>query len=606
MHYIEYALGDVKNRNKIVHLNDFPNIVQIARKTEQPLFMSHFRFGIDLMEHWEARKTVSGFPGKIDIPYIILDIDKGEKDDKQVYLTAQAFLMKLQDENIADIDINCYYSGTGYHFVVPNMWKFETHTEVQATIAKHYPECDNGIYTKTALIRVGNTINRKTNRWKIPLLNSELYNLDHNAIIELSQNIRTNITFPAFECGTDLSSQKIHSKPLSNTPQIVKEDGMTNMITCAQKMFNTVPVKGQRHHMMFRMVSAFKRSGLPENAVLALMIKWIDGGMPVGEVTKSVADIYRNTYLYGCADKLMSEYCDERCAMFKKKNYGQNEPKEFEELEKMFMQSILDKTEFHIPLQQFFGIPRPFSIFPEEYVTIIGDTGLGKSALIQNILVGSEHRSLYLNFEVGERLMFRRFVQIAYLMTKDEVVDYYTNTVAMQSLTSRVKHISMLSNRITVPELETLIAIHGFRIVVADTLECFNTPGIIDITQKTEFLAHELKRIAKKYKIIVIAVHHISKSSILDKDGNTKKLTSHAGKGSSAVEQEADKVIIIEGEQNNGVRTIRSGKARDESPFETTMNVDAEHTFVFSKGLWNPKSTAIVSSTSVFPTVQLR
>lgn len=592
--YIETALGSVKGRGTCSTLSDLPKLIKHAQSNNLELYRSYYFFDETLKEHLNARNTIVGFNGTPIIDIVTLDIDKGTDTDELTHSRAIACFHLLKEYDIDDINIRVYYSGTGYHIVLPNLWNFKNHMEVKNTLGKLFTDCDTAVYNRSSLIRVANTINHKVQRYKIPLLHRELLNCSTEEILQLATTPRNDIVFPDFEEGNLLEYTKIVVKDiLTEQPKMVTEEGISPVLTCIQKMYKEGAKKGSRHVSMLRMVSAFKRGGIPRDGIFIMMKEW-GKGMEVGEIRKAVEDTYEKNYAYSCNDELMSKHCDDRCLFFKKKSYNAILPVNVLRLEENYRKSLLENTGYCIELQDYLGIKDSFKIFPEEYVVIEGDTGLGKSALTQNMVIGTNLKTLYLNFEVGENLMTRRFIQIAYAMTKDEVIDYSLDS-NNKYLGDKIKHIEMISDRITMHALENIIAVGNFRVIIVDTLECFNVPGINDITPKTEFIAHELKRLAKRYKTIIIAIHHISKGSILDPQGNTKKLNIHAGKGSSAVEQEADKVILLEGEQNNSVRCIRSAKARDERPFQTTMNFDAERTFIFYKGAqWN--NTAAVSS----------
>jgi archaellum biogenesis ATPase FlaH len=356
-----------------------------------------------------------------------------------------------------------------------------------------------------------------------------------------------------------------------------------------QKLYQSPPVKGQRHLSMLRMVSAFKRSGVPQSGIENMMKSWVGNEMEIAEIHKIVSDVFQKNYAFSCQDEVMSRHCDSRCMFFQKKSYNATVPRDTLMMEEGFRKFVTFDAGKFLELSDFFDLKNAFSIYPQEFVVLEGDTGLGKSSLIQNINIHDKtFKTLYLNFEVGERVMYRRFLQIAHGKTKYDIMSHYANPDA-PTLSKEVEHIHMVSDRITLHILEQLLAIRQYDIVVADTLECFTTPGISEITPKTELIAHELKRLAIKYNTIVLAVHHVSKASVLDPQGKRKDLNVHAGKGSSAVEQEADKIILLEGQQTSGIRRIRSAKARDESPFDTHMTFDAERTFrYFKESKWQP------------------
>ena len=84
-----------------------------------------------------------------------------------------------------------------------------------------------------------------------------------------------------------------------------------------------------------------------------------------------------------------------------------------------------------------------------------------------------------------------------------------------------------------------------------------------------------------KEDVIVLAVHHISKSASYNfKETNT--LDVHSGKGNSAIEQKSDQYIAFQGKEISKARVVKSLKARDESKFELLLNYDWD-TFTFDK-----------------------
>lgn len=581
--YAEIALGGPSMRGRAVRLSEIPAIQRHAQANSLELYRSYYYYDQTLVEHLKAFKTVKGFRGTPYIDLLTLDVDKGADPDETVRERAIGVFLRLQDLGVGDINIRPYYSGSGYHFVLPNVFGFQTEREVKETLVSLLPECDS-IYDRARIIRVANTINFKTNRYKVPLEHAELLHKSASEIIQIASNPRNDFRFPDFELHADLKHLVIAPKHvMEQQPASVKDEGVSRIVTCMQRLYNSKPQKGNRHQSILRMVSVFKRNGIPRSGIETMMMQWAGTSMEPGEIRKIVTDVFEKNYTYGCQDEIMKKFCDPDCMFFEKKSFNSAAPKDVLTIERELKKQVMELNPKFIELGTFMQLKHSFGIYPEEYVVIEGDTGLGKSALIQNILVQEKSfKSLYLNFEVGERLMYRRFLQIAHGMTKHDIVQYYSDPNA-PTLSDAVSHIHMVSDRITIPTLEALLVQHQYEIVVVDTLECFITPGINEITPKTEFIAHELKRLAKKYKNIIIAVHHISKSSVQDSQGRARDLTVHAGKGSSAVEQEADKLILLEGKENSPIRRIRSAKARDESPFSTYMNFDAERTFRYYK-----------------------
>ena len=117
---------------------------------------------------------------------------------------AQEFARRLtQDWDVRPEELRIYYSGSGYHLYMPNYFKFEPseviRQEVKNTLKEHFPEADLSIYGATGLIRAPYSLNRKTNRYTIPLSASELFNLKSEEIILLAESNETREDIPERE-----------------------------------------------------------------------------------------------------------------------------------------------------------------------------------------------------------------------------------------------------------------------------------------------------------------------------------------------------------------------------------------------------------------------
>lgn len=580
--YVEIATGTVANRGRCIHLSELGKEIAFCQTTKQELYRSHFFFDGTLLDHLRAYKTVRGFLGKPIIDQITLDVDKGSGSDEYVHTRAKALYYRLHDElEIDDINIRPYYSGSGFHFVVPNLWNFESAEEVKETFAEHFPELDT-IYDKTRLIRVPNTINYKTQRYKIPLETRELLTCTIAEIIEASLQPRNGFRFPEFEPNNLLEKYKRKPQTILSSQSPMVDDGFTPIVTCMQKLYSSEPKKGMRHISMLRMISAYKRAGIPRAGIEAMMRDWSRGQMEVGEIRKIVGDVFSKNYSYSCNDEIMRQHCDSRCMFYKNKSYNNATPESSSAMEEKLRMFAAEGTKNVIlNLKEALHLQEDFNIFRKEFVVIIGDTKLGKSALAQNLCVDAPFRKfLYMNFEVGETLMYRRLMQMAHRMSKQQVIDHYTQQEP-KSLAAATDHIQMVSNKgVTLHAFEQLVSLSNFDAIIVDTLECFSVPGM-ELTPKTELIAHEMKRMADKYNLAIIAIHHVSKHGVQNVDGSKKRLTTHAGKGSGAVEQQADKIIAFEGDSVKPLRRITSLGARDEAPFECWMNFDAGNTFRF-------------------------
>ena len=290
---------------------------------------------------------------------------------------------------------------------------------------------------------------------------------------------------------------------------------------------------------------------------------------------KMVNNIFDKGYRYGCQDVVMSKYCDVKCVYYQHKNYTANVA-EAEDIDNLLSDhSVNLPFKKYIDLDKVFGFNKTYRIYEGEMVVFWGDSKLGKSTLVQNIVMASPNiKWLYLPLENGKLLDARRMVQIAAGMTKDEVHEYYKiNKGLFRKFCS---HIHLVDTSMTVEDLTKLYNQGDYNGVVIDTIDQMLIPRATGYTEKTENLAIAFRNFARDTKAITFLIHHISKSASEDTDGRRKAIGAHSGKGSSAIEQKADKVISIEGDRDADLRLIRSQLARDEYPFKKTVMFDKD------------------------------
>jgi predicted ATP-dependent serine protease len=132
------------------------------------------------------------------------------------------------------------------------------------------------------------------------------------------------------------------------------------------------------------------------------------------------------------------------------------------------------------------------------------------------------------------------------------------------------------------PELDgmkKLIARYNPQIVVIDTIDGIQVSKMKDAISKTEALGMQLKQIATEMDTIIFSVQHITKAAAQNEKGESKELTVHSGKGSSAIEQKADRVLGLEGSRETKQRLIRSLKTRDDESFAFVVQFHADTNF---------------------------
>jgi len=575
MNFIEIAEGGVRHRGIIIKEDKLQSKIDIAQKNKAELYYTVWTFDNQLKEHFKHYQTIRSFRGKASLNYIIFDIDKGQDTDDFVLRRTQEFVRRLtQDWDIRPEELRIYYSGSGYHVYMPNYFKFEPSEvikqEVKNTLKEHFPETDLSIYGATGLIRAPYSLNKKTNRYKIPLTPQELFSSKSEQIILLAGSNETREEIPEMEEAERDFTQYV-VKATVERESVYYRDEPTKVVTCMQHLFNKGATSGTRHIEGMRLISVWRRQGVPKAAVNNLMALWATS-MEKYELERMVNDIFDKGYRYGCNDHVMAKYCDQKCIFYIHKNYTA-EVTQPDELEALLIDHAVNlPTKKFIDLDQMFKLPDPYRIYEGEMVVLCGDTKIGKSTLAQNIVANNAHiKWLYLPLEDGKILDGRRLVQIAHDMTKEDVMEHLATHG--KGLIQKINHVDMLDTNVTLDNIRKVTTGSGvdYDAVVIDTADQVGTDSKGNYTDVTEKLAIGFRNLARTTGKIILIVHHISKRAGEDVDGHRKKLTIHGLKGASSMEQKADKVIAIEGNRDDAERLVSSLGARDESPFKKTV-----------------------------------
>ena len=575
--YHEVCFG-VSNRGTVIPSTELQKAIEYAQVNGKECFRSYFTLHKNSVQYSKEKKSLSGYQGPFTLRSIILDLDKGKDEDTILQNKAKSLFLELtEDYELDESDVRTYYSGSGFHFEIPDIFNFGENNIhlVKQTLTSCFPGIDD-IYYATSIVRMPYTINKKTNRYKIRVSAQSLLQGSINDIIEASKVMPVPIIDPEWGSEANIPdwSKKIVRVPITHSVKLpelksFKQAEASSMVTCIQTMYNQGPQVGSRHNTIMRMVSSFRRQGVPKSAIISMMQSW-EPKMDKIEMLKYVSDVFDKGYKWGCNDPLMAQHCSAQCRFFHKKNYS-IDTMDTGDMMKSYKKYIKTLNSGKIlNLKDLYKIKNDFKMLPGEFICVIGDTGIGKTAWVQNIAIEFGIKTLYISLEVHEALLFRRFVQIANGLSKEEVDSAFVNISEpiLNSMMKKIENIKVVTSPPTMSAIEKLIIEEEPQLVVIDTLDGLDVDGKT-ITDMTREIANELKRIANATGCIIIGIHHISKSGAIDEKGLRKHLNVHSSMGSAAIEQKADKVIGIEadGGNNSPLRHISSLKARDESPF---------------------------------------
>lgn len=575
--YCELAIGSFISRGVIVkqsQLNDA--LVKVPRTTEA--YRSLYLYDEEIVQHMSIRKSVRGYRGKYYIDRIVMDVDRRSDTDELTLQRARNLVLKLLVEpwDIPLASIGIYFSGTGYHISIPDIFGIEPSNTLpqvlSATMNHHFPDIDDIYKNQTRLLRVANTINPKSKLFKRRISYNTLMNKTAKEIhlyassLDVQEGYSTDRLLNVAPTYDDrIIEPPVRLVAVRNGSAEVGEAqrSFSRWVTCMQKVYEQGEVVGERHQAVLRMASAWRRSGVHQLAATRALTAWASS-LNDYEVQSTVHDVYAKGYRYGCDDEFMKRYCDPNCVFYARKNYVV-EARGAEEMSKrLTAYAQMVKDGFGLKLHEWLGTPFPFTVYPGEVLVLFGDTGIGKSTLLMNIAVAhKELRWLWLSLENVEALTFRRMAQIELGLTKEQALEMaLAGTLPLDGL----GHINVVSTDINIDQLPHLVAEHDAHIVVVDTLDGLGITDFRgDLNARIEELGRMLPGVAQRCNTIFIIVHHISKDA-----ARQLQLTVHSSKGGSSVEQKADIVIGVQKYGDNTMQ-MRSLKGRDVPPFEISI-----------------------------------
>jgi len=570
--FVEIAIGHPGNRGVVIPLPDLPKYIY----KEQALFRSYYTFDEDIVEHFKVRKTIKNYHGKFYLDRIIFDLDKGGNSDDKCMDNTREFLSKLieilESAKVDDVEqyIQCWFSGRGYHLCIPDIFGFEPSNklpeQVKVTVSKYFPEADN-IYDGARLIRVGQTINEKSNLYKVPLDIAEVLHGTPDEIHGIAESQRLDYRpIPILEPQQLLDIVEVTEK--KDDKVTTHELNPSAIATCIQKMYEEGDTTGSRHTKMLRMTSYYMRHGLPIEVSKLVMDNWAKS-LDISESNRIVDDTYRQRYRYGCFDTIMDKYCDSKCIYYPMKEKRQDmlmPVMTAKDMEVQYLEKLKNLNENPgINLSDIYAMS-DYWIKPGELAIVLGNTGMGKTAWVQNVVVDIDERILWLSLEMPADLMYRRFIQIAKGKTKQEVDEYYNTNDNTWS--KSIEHINCLTIPPKIDQIRRLVAEIEPTVLVIDTIDGIRVSKYInDSMFKIDEIINEVRDIATTQQLVVIGISHTTKG-----DSQSEILDVHSGKHSSSIAQKSDTVLAVEGNRHSMTRLISSKKTRDGEPFSITCN----------------------------------
>ena len=585
----EFVTGPVRHTADIKELTEIAAYANTANG--ESMYMSVYDFTEDYVEYVKEKKSVSGYSGSVSISKLFFDIDMGKGTENMCLTKARNLVDELV--NGWDLDpqyIQPWFSGKGFHIITPDFFGFgvgsDVPDKVKNTLTHYFKDIDPVVYDTVRLLRMGNSKHEKTGLYKIPLTMNELMNFSYSDIQDIAKQKRDNPRFLVNWSGFVAENEdKIIEKQTFETPKHTASfertaTDSTCYMTCCQKMYNQGPVKGERHTTLLRLGSWLKRTGMTESVAVKILLEWGSGEISdpntsfnETEITKIIRNVYDKGYTYWCSDVLMSKYCEEKCVYFQNREnhvaFKNNEQVSNEFID-WFTGFNYDNS---VDIGTFCGSHVPWWANPKELIVVSGDSGAGKSAFMQILMLKSGLRTAYYQMEMGEELDRLRFNKMYFQMDDEQLKDHFKG-MNRQELMDSQKVFDEIYFKSAAPSIDFIkkeVAMFEPKIIVIDTMDMINSRARSRLDQQRDIVI-KLKRLAIETDSIVFAIAHKTKSSS-DVHSEFYNNSNNAIAGDGAIFQKSDKILFVTTPRGQGSRerSIVSSKNRNEGLLNEKM-----------------------------------
>ena len=574
MNYVEIAKGTPFNRGIIIPISKLCNYIG-----EEPLYRSVYLYDESAVEYVNENGSLKNFFGVRYIDKIPVDIDKQDRTDERTLDILRGIILELEEADILEENFQCYFSGSGYHLILSgDLFNFKAGNDlpfiVKQTMKKLIPDIDSSIYMRTGIYRLQHTPNQKTDLYKIPLTRNEVMNKDPEEIFELAKTPRLDYAYHSLIGNSEFEDKIVNEVPDVQVFNKISEPN--KIIPCVQSMLNQGAREGSRHITAMRVISHFKRHGIPSHYAKVCMLHWNNKSMPEQQIMEMVENVYNRNYKYGCQDSVMLKHCKTQCIYFARKDYLvdiKSASTMQDELAERLTTDFSGKT---INLSRALGLEVESTIYPGELVTIFGPTGSNKTTFAQNLALGVDFvnnkiekdwqiPTLFLSLELSSRYMHRRHLQIVAEESKQEVNDNYKRLYDTHK--DELEHILVQTISPTLDKIYEKVRELQPQLVIVDYIDLVDTPvSYRGEYEKIKYISHGLSSMAVNNDLIVIQISQISREY-----SRNEVLDLYAGKGSGAIENASRKVIGLNGQPKSSKRQVRLFKNTDGELFDTAV-----------------------------------
>lgn len=549
-------------------------------------YKSVFRYPDAMHAHFKAHRSVRGYDGPVYADWVPIDIDSD--DLEKAHADARSVLNQMLHRfDVNPVELPCFFSGAkGFHVLIPaQILALEPSDKMPATLKRLVSEMfddvriDTAIYDATRIFRLAGTVNSKTGLYKIPLNAEEILHRDLAWILEQAKAPRTAIFPDEVTENEQLRDAYRDTMRYLDKPRPVSAGGpqKRELAKTAKPCVGAILAgvgSGHRNEAAIRLAVHFARQGLPQDVTAGTLASWNARNvppLPPREVDQAVRSAYDSDYDFGCNDPYLREMCDGRCPFKAAKVQGAAAPDadakpdeiaarvyDVAQARAKYEEYIrnLQRAKVNLGLGDLDDAMRGIS--PGEVCQVIARSGVGKTALVLNILrnaaEGGSVPALFFTMEMPLAQVYERMAQIS-----DKSAGAVIESNVLHDLRSHDGYSERLFERVQESygqvffveddglDLNLVLrfcraaserAGAPIRLIAIDYMGRMNGgPG--SVYEATSRVAKGIKWLAKEVDAAVVSLHQLSRAG---GDGS-QRVTIDMARDSGVIEEAADFVI---------------------------------------------------------------
>lgn len=577
----EYATK-TNHRNMFASAAQFRSIAQQSAGKGKQLLRSLFAYDqAELTAHIKIEGGIAKFDGIIYPSHVFIDVDGHDITDAQLCKRIEQAVSALHITN--DVPPECcqyFFTGRGVHIMIhQNLFKFQPsanmHRIVKAVVWELLlaHEWLDDIYSKSHLIRWTNHMNQATGFYKIPIPFSTVSNIkekDIESLRQLAKEPVLDFDYSLFAESGGLHDLSKLTRDAERTYSSLLSTGKASgskgedldplaqnrrKLTCLHHMLEADPTANRRHRTIGAVSCGLRRQGVPMELVMSGLESWIRRGdllMPDNQrvyttehIRKQVKHWYEKGYAPSCTgnnpySKIMQEHCDPACMFFSKKSIDGGVTGAEDAIAQLKQRLEWIKTGNYINLGKIFGDQNSkLRIFPGNVCVLIGDTGIGKTKIMQWLILQLNRPVFWMSLEMDIGSMTERFAQ--QLLGCDEETLAINFHKYEQAIAEAIGGIHQTTESLTIEEIVESASANNINTIVIDHLGLLTSRYERDARLHVGSLMKEMRAAARTKGLSFLVLSHISRGAAAQ-----GKLNAHSGLDSGAIERDTHILLGLE------------------------------------------------------------